>query len=79
MLCIYGPFLQGAGKHRSISSRVFNAALWLQSSDYGLRALNDLNDASVHTCSGSRTVVVVVVVVVVDVVDVVVVLSLIHI
>ena len=53
MLCIYGPFLQGAGKHVSISSRVFNAALWLQSSDYGLRALNELNDASVQTCSSS--------------------------
>ena len=59
MLCIYGPFLQGAGKHVSISSRVFNAALWLQSSDYGLRALNELNDASVQTCRSSRPVVVV--------------------
>ncbi len=57
MLCIYGPFLQGAGKHVSISSRVFNAALWLQSSDYALRALNELNDASVQTCSSSRPVV----------------------
>ena len=49
MLCVYGPFLQGAGGRRSLSSRVFDAALWLQSSEYGLRGLNELNEAAVRT------------------------------
>mmetsp|Transcript_2463 Transcript_2463/g.4783 ORF Transcript_2463/g.4783 Transcript_2463/m.4783 type:complete len:245 (+) Transcript_2463:2-736(+) len=59
MLCIYGPFLQGAGLQRSLSSRVFNMALWLQSSEYGLRGLNELNEASMTTqltCSAFETV-----------------------
>ena len=51
MLCIYGPFLLGKeGRQRSLSSRVFDAALWLQSSEYGLRELNELNVASVQSC-----------------------------
>ena len=38
-------------------------ALWLQSADYGLRALSELTDAAVHACSGRRAVATVVVVV----------------